>query len=158
MSFECHQLGMFLDDQDERGLSILQHQSASVESNLVVDAADITFGVKDSATAFILGVSLDVEDSIETGSADMDVDLDAIGQTVDNNVRSWEVGTEWWRFGDATRFAIFEGVATDTSANGPVVSGTAFRVGIADSFGARIATCGVTVLVIRAVVVTDTFW
>jgi len=157
LGFECHQFRMFLDDEDERGLSVFKYQSASVKSNLVIDAAHVTFGVKNTATVLIFGVSLDVKDAIETGCADVDVDLNAIGQTVDNNVRSGEVGTEWWWFRYATRFLILIGVSANASANGPVFSGTTFRVGIADPFGARIATCGVTVLVVWAVVIADAF-
>jgi hypothetical protein len=38
-----------------------------------------------------------------------------------------------------------------------MISGAALGVGIADSFGARIATCGVAVFVVGTVGVVDTF-
>lgn len=61
---ESDQFGMFLDDQDERGLSVNVYQSAGAELNLEVD--DLSFAATDDSSALrILAVSLDVEDAVE---------------------------------------------------------------------------------------------
>jgi hypothetical protein len=103
-------------------------------------------------------VPLDVKDTIKTGCTDVNINLNSIGQTVYNNVWSGKISTEWWWFRYASRFVILIGVATNASANGSVFSGTTFGVGVADTFGTGIATCGVTVLVIGAVVIAYAFW
>ena len=53
LRFECHQFGMFLDHQDERGFSVDQIQSARVETDFVVDATNVPSGLQHSATRFI---------------------------------------------------------------------------------------------------------
>lgn len=102
-------------------------------------------------------MTLDVKDTIESWGADVNIDLDAVSQTVDNNIRSREVGSEWWWFRDATRFIILKGVTWHADANGTVICGATLGVGVADSFSARVATGGVAVFVVRTVGVVDTF-
>jgi hypothetical protein len=66
-------------------------------------------------------MTLDVEDAVESRGADVNINLDAVSQTVDDNVRSREVGSERWWFRDATRFVILEGVSRYADANGTVI-------------------------------------
>ncbi len=54
LGLEGHQLGMFLDDQDERSLAVDQHQTAGVEAHLVIDGADVAAGLQHLAALFIL--------------------------------------------------------------------------------------------------------
>lgn len=87
---------MFLDHQDEVGLSVFKHQTASVESNLSkheniesfnvqsinsyleVNAAGVAFSIEDATTILVLRVALDVQDAVESGVSDVDVRLNTI--------------------------------------------------------------------------------
>jgi hypothetical protein len=127
---------MFLDDQDERGFSVDQIQTARVETDFVVDATDVPSGLQHSATRFIFRVTLDVENAVESGSAHVNVDLDTVSQTVDHDIRSREIRAEWRRFRYAAAFDVFEGEARDAVTLGFVIEGRTFGVGVADDLRA----------------------
>ena len=82
-------------------------------------------------------MTLDVEDAVESGCADVNVDLDTVSQTVDHDIRSREVRAEWRRFRYAAAFDIFEGDARNAVALGFVIEGRTFGIGVADDLRAR---------------------
>lgn len=158
LSFECHQLWMFLDHQDERSFSVNQIQTARAEADFVVDATSVPSGLENSATRFVFRVTLDVENAVESRSADVYVDLDTISQTVDDDIRAREVRTEWWRFRHATALDIFEGEARDAVTLGFMIERRTFGIGMADNFRTRrYANRDVAVFVIWAIGVSHTF-
>lgn len=103
-------------------------------------------------------MTLDIENAIKAGCSNMDVDLDAISETIDDDIRPREIGTERWWFWHTAGDVVFESCSTNTSANSLMADSSTFRVGIADSFGARIAANGgVTVFVVWTVVIANAF-
>lgn len=156
LSFERHQFGMFLDHQDEIGLSVFEYQAASIKANLEINAASVSFCIENATTSLVLGVALHVENAVESSVTNVNIRLYSIGQTVDHDVRSREVGAERWRFRHAgTRFR-FVRVTRDACANWHVIRRLTLGVRVANDVGARIAAHRVVaVLVGRAVVVGD---
>ena len=88
----------------------------------------------------------------------MNIDLNAISQTVDNNVRTREICTEGRCFGYASDLFIAEDVSRNTNALCLMVRSFALGIRVADQFGTGITASAVAVLVVRTVGVGYTFW
>ena len=54
-------------------------------------------GLNGPSTLSFLAVALDIHDAVEGGVLNVDCDLDAIGQTVNNNIWPWEVRVDLGR-------------------------------------------------------------
>ncbi len=100
-------------------------------------------------------MALDVENAVEAWRSGVDVDLDAIGHAVDDDVRSREVGAERRRFCHTSDLFVFEREAGHALAQRRVVGRATLRVGIADDVGARIDARSVAGFVVGTVGVGD---
>lgn len=93
---------MTLEDQDEVGFAVLQHEAARLETDLEVDRTDVASGGKSASTLVVLRVALDVENAIEARRTDAHVYLHSVRQTVDDDIGSGGVRSERWWLRDAS--------------------------------------------------------
>ena len=162
LGVEGHQLGMFLDHEDEASDALVVEQAASVELHDEVNGAAGLALLDGKAALGVVAVALDVHYSVEFGVGEHDVDLDAIRETVDDDFGSVEVlGRDdgGWD-GDAAGVWV-AGVALDTAADALVVDGRGVGVGAAGVGHAGILAGKArlfTILERRAVGIDSAFW
>ena len=72
-------------------------QATVVELDAEVDRFSGFSRLHRPAAIGVVRMSFDVHDAVEVCVSDVDGDLHAVGQAVDDDVRSWKVGLDDWR-------------------------------------------------------------
>jgi len=73
-------------------------KSTCVKLDVEVNRLTGFTGFNRSSTVRVLRVALDVHEAVEVGVADVDGDLDSVGQAIDDDVGSGKVGLDDWRW------------------------------------------------------------
>lgn len=138
---EGHQLGMFLHDEDEGGDALVVEEAARAELDVEVDGSTRLALLDRESALGVVAVTLDVHDAVEVGVGDDHVDLDAVGETVDNDLGAVErLGNNWRRWNGNASVVRISSVALNALADTSVVDGRGVGVLSAGIWDARIAT------------------
>ena len=96
---EGHQLGMLLHHQDEGGHALVMEEAAGAELDAEVDGRLGLSLLHGQSALGVVGVALDVHDAVELGIGDDHRGEHAVGQAVDDDLRSVKrLGRDdrWW--------------------------------------------------------------